>query len=63
MLQNGYIFSNTFLNTRVSLLASDANSGVHKLGIRLHVKTPGKDMYAIYNNFAESRKVVGLNVK
>ena len=57
-----HIFKNILDNTRVSFLASDANSGVHKIGIRLHVETPGKDMYTIYSNFTESMTAVSLNV-
>ena len=55
-----YIFVSTIYNIRVSLLASDTNSGVHKLGIRMHVKTLDKDMYTIYSNFTESATAVSI---
>ncbi|WAQ93658.1 FER-like protein [Mya arenaria] len=42
--------------SRVNFLASDRQSGVHKIGIKLTVKLPGKDDMVTYVNFTESRR-------
>ena len=47
---------------RATLSASDQNSGVFKLEIKLHVKTPGKAEYIIYQNYTKSARGVRLSI-
>jgi len=47
---------------RATLLASDRDSGVFKLEIILHVKTPGKAEYIIYQNYTKSARGVRLSI-
>ncbi|XP_052806968.1 uncharacterized protein LOC128236139 [Mya arenaria] len=43
-------------SSRANFLASDRQSGVHKIEIRLTVKSPGKNDMVTYNNFTEARR-------
>ncbi|XP_052796107.1 uncharacterized protein LOC128228685 isoform X2 [Mya arenaria] len=42
--------------SRASFLASDLQSGVHKIEIKLTVKSPGKEDMVTYRNFTEARR-------
>ncbi|XP_052799359.1 uncharacterized protein LOC128230970 [Mya arenaria] len=42
--------------SRASFLASDLQSGVHKIEIKLTVKSPGKENMVTYRNFTEARR-------
>ncbi|XP_052807066.1 uncharacterized protein LOC128236221 [Mya arenaria] len=43
-------------SSRANFLASDRQSGVHKIGIKLIVKLPGKDGLVAYDNFTEAMR-------
>ncbi|XP_052796120.1 uncharacterized protein LOC128228694 [Mya arenaria] len=42
--------------SRATFLASDRESGVYKIGIKLTAKMPGKDDMVTYQNFTEARR-------
>jgi len=45
---------------RAKFLSSDGESGVFKLEIKLHIKTPGKPEYMIFHNFTKSARGVRM---
>ncbi|WAQ93645.1 hypothetical protein MAR_006116 [Mya arenaria] len=45
--------------SRATFLASDRESGVYKIGIKLTAKMPGKDDMVTYQNFTEARRGMG----
>jgi len=53
-----YTEIHVFYTHRVTFLASDSDSGVHKLQIKLHIQTKGKDAYTIFDNDTISQRGV-----
>jgi hypothetical protein len=43
---------NIFINFRIKFIASDKESGVHKIGFSITIKTTGKEDRVIYEGFA-----------